>query len=128
MARSRTKAPQQEDVPQTNTNERGNRMAGLTAEQIAALLGKTRQKGVYIQYLNQFLEGGESGICVNETWVDLKDKKASTLKQGFENAKENKEAKDGSEFVKVIANEDKVYLINLQAAGLETEAEVAEVA
>ena len=127
MARSRTKATQQ-DTHTNGTKTGGNRMAGLTADQIAALLGKTRQKGVYIQYLNQFLDGGESGICVNETWVDLKDKKASTLKQGFENAKENKEAKDGSEFVKVIANEDKVYLINLQAAGLETEAEVAEVA
>jgi hypothetical protein len=96
-------------------------MAGLTTEQIQALLGKTRQKGVYIQYLNQFLESGESGVCVNETWLDMKDKKATTLKQGFENAKENKEAGDGSEFVKVIANEDKVYLINLQAAGVETE-------
>jgi hypothetical protein len=95
-------------------------MAALTAEQIAQLLGKTRQKGVYIQYLNQFLQSAESGVCVNEQWIDLKDKKASTLKQGFENAKENKEAADGSEFVKVIANEDKVYLINLQAAGIET--------
>ena len=131
MARSRTKATPESDTQHDTSNNKstgGNRMAGLTADQIAALLGKTRQKGVYIQYLNQFLDGGESGICVNETWVDLKDKKASTLKQGFENAKENKEAKDGSEFVKVIANEDKVYLINLQAAGLETEAEVAEVA
>jgi hypothetical protein len=132
MARNRTKAASKTETQKVNTNGNTNegvrKMAGLTAEQIAALLGKTRQKGVYIQYLNQFLDGGESGICVNETWVDLKDKKASTLKQGFENAKENKEAKDGSEFVKVIANEDKVYLINLQAAGIETEAETADVA
>lgn len=120
MARSRNKDRGNtvtQEVSHTNYT-RSNTMAGLTAEQITALLGKTRQKGVYIQYLNQFLEGGESGICVNETWVDLKDKKASTLKQGFENAKENKEAGDGSEFVKVIANEEKVYLINLQAAGV----------
>lgn len=96
-------------------------MAGLTPEQIQALLGKTRQKGVYIQYLNQFLDSGESGVCVNDEFIDLRDKKATTLKQGFENAKENKEAKEGSEFVKVIANEDKVYLINLQAAGVEVE-------
>ena len=101
-------------------------MAGLTAEQIQALLGKTRQKGVYIQYLNEFLESGESGVCANDQWIALRDKKASTLKQGFEGAKENKEAKEGSEFVKVIANEEKVYLINLQAAGLESEAVEAE--
>jgi hypothetical protein len=119
MARSRKSATQEPQT--TSTNERqGRTMAGLTADQIAALLGKTRQKGVYIQYLNQFLESGESGICVNEQWVDMKDKKASTLKQGFENAKENKEAGEGSEFVKVIANEEKVYLINLQAAGVDT--------
>jgi hypothetical protein len=100
-------------------------MAGLTAEQIATLLGKTRSKGQYIQYLNQFLTSGEAGLCVNEQWLDLKDKKASTLKQGFENAKENKEAGEGSEFVKVIASEDQVYLINLQAAGVEIPAEAA---
>ena len=93
-------------------------MAGLTAEQITALLGKTRQKGVYIQYLNQFLSSDESGVCVNDEWVDLKEKKATTLKQGFENAKENKEAGEGSEFIKVIASDDKVYLVNLQKAGV----------
>ena len=116
-------ARQRKNSKNDNHNTGGNRMAGLTAEQIAQLLGKTRQKGQYIQYLNQFLESGESGICVNEQWIDMKDKKATTLKQGFENAKENKEAAEGSEFVKVISNEDKVYLINLQAAGMATEAE-----
>lgn len=103
----------------TNNTNGGNRMAGLTADQISTLLGKTRQKGVYIQYLNQFVNSGEQGVCVNETWADLTDKKATTLKQGFENAKDNKEAAPGSENVKVIANEDKVYLINLAAAGIQ---------
>lgn len=94
-------------------------MAGLTAEQIQALLGKTRSKGQYIVLLNQFLESGEAGVCVNEEWMELRDKKATTLKQGFENAKENKDAAEGSDQVKVIANEDKVFLINLTAAGIE---------
>jgi hypothetical protein len=100
----------------------------LTADQIAALLSKTRTKGMYIEKLNAFLASGEQGVLVNETWPELKDKKATTLKQGFENAKENKEAKEGSEYVKVIANEDQVYLINLQASGLVDETETAEVA
>lgn len=100
-------------------------MAGLTAEQIQALLGKTRQKGVYTEKLNEFLASGESGVSVNETWMELKDKKDSTLKQGFEAAKEKKEAAEGSEFVKVIVNEGQVFLINLKAAGLETVAEEA---
>jgi hypothetical protein len=105
----------------TNTNEREgvSKMAGLTADQIQTLLGKTRTKGVYVQYLNQFIASGEAGVNVNEQWVDLRDKKATTLKQGFENAKDNKEAADGAENVKVISNEDLVYLINLSAAGIE---------
>ena len=100
-------------------------MAGLTAEQIQALLGKTRQKGIYTEKLNEFLASGEAGVSVNETWMELKDKKDSTLKQGFEAAKEKKEAGDGSEFVKVIVNEGQVFLINLQAAGVPVEAEAA---
>jgi len=94
----------------------------LTAEQIAALMQKTRQKGIYIERINQFLASGEAGVSVNETWVDLKDKKATTLKQGFENAKDHKDAAEGSEHVKVIANEDQVFLINLAVAGLAEEA------
>jgi hypothetical protein len=90
---------------------------GLTAEQITALLGKTRTKGDYVVKLNSFLESGEQGISVNETWVELKDKKATTLKQGFENAKGNKEAHADSEFVKVISSDDQVFLVNLKAAG-----------
>lgn len=97
-------------------------MAGLTSEQIAALLGNTRTKGQYTVYLTDFLTSGEQGICVNEQWVDLAGKKATTLKQGFENAKDNKNAPDGAENVKVISNEDKVYLINLTAAGIEAPA------
>jgi hypothetical protein len=120
MARKRNTA-----TSTNNTNTGEHKMAGLSAEQIAQLLGKTRTKGQYVVYLNQFLESGEGGLCVNEQWVDLRDKKAATLKQGFEGAKDNKEAQDGSENVKVIANEDKVYLINLAAAGIEVPEEAA---
>ena len=97
----------------------------LTADQIQALLGKTRQKGMYIEKLNAFLDSGEAGVNVNETWPEFATKKATTLKQGFENAKENKEAREGSDNVKVIASDDLVYLVNLAASGLGTE-EAAE--
>lgn len=121
MARSKTK-----NVGSTtdNNTERNNKMAGgLTAEQIQALLGKTRTKGQYIVYLNKFVESGEAGICVNEEFADLASKKASTLKQGFEGAKNAKDAVEGAEFVKVVPNDDKVYLINLKAAGVAVEDE-----
>lgn len=107
----------------SNTNQGERKMAGLTAEQIQQLLGKSRSKGQYIVHLNSFLASGEGGVCANDEWVDLADKKATTLKQGFENAKTNKDATDGAENVKVLVNEDKVYLINLTAAGVAADAE-----
>jgi len=85
----------------------------LSPDQIQALLGKTRTKGDYVVKLNSFLNSGEQGICVNETWVELKDKKATTLK------KTNKDAAEGADSVKVISADDLVYLVNLKAAGVE---------
>lgn len=101
-------------------------MAGLTAEQVQALLANTRSKGQYTEYLNAFLESGEQGVCANDEWVAIRDKKASTIKQGFVNAQDKKDAHEDAQFVKVLVNEDKVYLINLKAAGVATEAETEE--
>lgn len=120
MARNRNKGNR--GTAQTTNNDNndttgGLRMPGLTPEQIKALLGKTRQKGVYEDYLIAFVASGEGGVCANEEWVDLSDKKATTLKQGFENAKEKarvvEETAGASKNIKVISNEDKVFLINL---------------
>lgn len=101
-------------------------MVGLTAEQIQALLGGARQKGQYLKLLNEFCESGESGVDVQETWMELRDKVASTIKQGFDSAKEKKDVHADAEFVKVIVNTvgegdnavKHVYLINMKAAGL----------
>lgn len=105
-------------------------MAGLTDEQIKVLLSTTRTKGQYITYLAEFLDSGEKGVCVNEEWIDLSEKKSSTLKQGFENARENKNAPDGADAVKVIVSGDKedarVYLVNLKAAGVAAETVTTE--
>lgn len=102
-------------------------MAGLTAQDIAQLLAKTRQKGLYIQKMNEFLASGELGVSAKSTWVELADKKDTTLKQGFDNAKGSKEVADGAENVRVISQEGDVYLVNLtlaadQVEGVETEA------
>lgn len=110
----------------TNNGNKGERvMAGLTPDQIQALLGKTRSKGEYLRYLNEFVASGEGGVCANEQWVAIRDKKASTIKQGFVNAQDKKEAAPGAENVKILVNEDLVYLINLAAAGVEVDAEPA---
>lgn len=119
-------APQQDTVNNTTqvTTQKEVKIMALTPDQIQALLGKARSKGVYEEHLVAFVKSGEQGVCVNETWVDMADKKATTLKQGFEGAKEKKSVVealpdfDASTLIKVITSDEKVYLINLQAAGV----------
>ena len=94
------------------TNTTGRKMMALSAEQISAIYAKRRTKGLYTQFLAELLEGGENGVDVKETWPQLKDKKATTIKQGFENAKEKKDAPEGSETVDVIVDGEDVFLIN----------------
>lgn len=113
-------------APQTNTPKTGERLKmALTPDEIQALLGKTRQKGQYTEMLAEFLASGEGGTCANEEWVAIRDKKASTIKQGFVNAIEKAGAPEGADKVKVISNEDKVYLINLAAADVTVAQEAA---
>jgi hypothetical protein len=102
--------------------------AGLTADRIQELLLKTRQKGLYVAKLNEFLTMDEVGINVNETWPEFAPKPAATLKQGFDNAKQNKDAAEGSDSVKVVVDGEEdnkqVYLINLSKAQELAEAQV----
>lgn len=88
----------------------------LTPEQIQTLLGKTRIKGDYVMKLNAFDASGEQGVSVSETWPDLAGKKATTLKQGFENAKQNKDFKGNADTIRVISNDDLVYLVRVDAS------------
>lgn len=94
-------------------------MAGLDASQIAALLGKTRQKGRYIEVLNEFIESGEMGVSVKQTWPEFAEKKEATLKQGFDSAKDHKDAAEGADQIKVVNNEGDTFLINLATASEE---------
>ena len=98
---------------QTTEKEGKKRMAGLTSEQVAALLSKTRTKGQYIVRLNEFIDSGDMGVEVGEQWVEFRDKKGTTLKQGFDNAKDHKEIHEGADNIQVIKQDEKVYLVNL---------------
>jgi hypothetical protein len=89
----------------------------LSEEQIKALLGKTRTKNQYVDLLSQFVNSGEVGICANDEFVAIADKKPATIKQGFEAAKDKKEVAEGADKVKVVVSDDKVFLINLALAG-----------
>jgi hypothetical protein len=104
---------------QTNTTERNNSIMGLDPSQIRTLLSGARTKGLYVEKLNEFIESGENGVCANEQWVEFEDKKPTTLKQGFDNARDSKAAADGSDQIKVMVSDEKVYLINLAVVGAE---------
>ena len=104
----------------------------MTPEQIRAVYAKRRTKGLYLDLLAKFIESGEAGVSVRDEWNtilgDTENKKATSLKQGFENAKDKKDAPDGAELVDVIVDGDDVFLLNraiLDASGAENEVEVA---
>src|SRR5262245_42720740 len=96
----------------------------LTQEQIRSIYAKRRTKGLYNELLEQFMTSGDNGVSVREQWPTQfawddsqeeekdKGKQATTLKQGFENAKDRKDAPDGSELIDVIVDGNDVYLIN----------------
>jgi len=96
----------------------------LTPDQVRAIYANRRTKGLYDTKLIEFLDSGDNGVSVKEQWPELADKKAQSLKQGFENSKDRKGAPEGSEQVDVIVDGENVYLINKVVAGIE--AEVAE--
>ena len=100
----------------------------LTPDQIKSIYAKRRTKGLYNSLLDAFMESGDPGISVKEEWAtQLGEKKATTLKQGFENAKDRKDAPEGSELVDVIVDGEDVFLINrAHTEGLETELVGAE--
>jgi hypothetical protein len=85
----------------------------LSPEEIRKIYAERRTKGEYIAKLTQFMESEEVGISVKEEWnTAFGEKKATTLKQGFENAKDSKAAPEGSELIDVIVDGENVYLIN----------------
>jgi len=103
------------EVPaQSNENNtKGQFKMPLSPEEIRKIYAERRTKGEYIAKLTQFMESEEVGISVKEEWnTAFGEKKATTLKQGFENAKDSKAAPEGSELIDVIVDGENVYLIN----------------
>jgi hypothetical protein len=96
----------------------------MTPDQIRAVYAKRRTKGLYLDLLAQFIDSGEAGVSVREEWNtilgDTENKKATSLKQGFENAKDKKDAPEGADLIDVIVDGDDVFLLNravLDASG-----------
>lgn len=98
----------------------------LDTEKIAALYASRRQKGIYLRILAEFIASGDQGVDVKEEWPQFASKKATTLKQGFDNAKGKKESPEGADLVDVIVDGAGVFLINTALATSETELVGAE--
>lgn len=100
----------------------------LDSDRIKGIYAKRRTKGQYTDLLGDFLESTEQGYSVKEEWPVLAGKQATTLKQGFENAKARKDAPENSEYIDVIVDGEDVFLINRLATGAEVSEEAEAVA
>lgn len=83
----------------------------LNATDIAALLASSRQRGQYDDELKKFVESGEAGVKVNLENGTFANKKAQSVKTGFEGARKREGAPEDAQHVRVIVNEEQVYLI-----------------
>lgn len=101
----------------TTTTKGSEIKMGLTPEQVRALMAGARTKGQYVEKLNEFLVSGQNGVLVTDEWEEFEGRKTATIKQGFDNARDHKNAAEGSDKVKAIVSDDKVYLINLALSG-----------
>lgn len=119
MARPR-KSKSEVTVTPTNDNEvkKERKIMALSPDQIAAIYAKRRTKGQYVELLTEFLASGEAGVSVKEQWgAFLGGKQPTTIKQGFEGAKDKKDSPEDAGLVDVIVDGDDVYLIHKVLAG-----------
>jgi hypothetical protein len=98
--------------------------AALTNDKIRNLYANRRKKGLYLDLLHNFLAMNIAGVGARETWPtefpvvtidedgEKSGKQVTSIKQGFDNAKEKKDAPEGADKVDVIVDGDEVYLIN----------------
>ena len=86
----------------------------LTEDLINSLLSSSKQRGQYDAELKNILESGAKGVEVDLTEGTFAGKKAQSVKTGMENAKK-KLPEDVRAAVRVIMQEDKVFVINTAA-------------
>ena len=115
MARKRS-------TPTSTTNtKKENHMSTLftpidDADELASILAGARGRGDYKTVLEEFIGAGIRLAEIPLTMGLFENKKASTVKTGFENAKNGKKPPERADQVKVIKKEDKVYLVNQAVA------------
>jgi hypothetical protein len=91
-------------------------ISALDQDQINDLLGKVSKRGEYDRQLASFLESGEPGIEVSLVEGPFSERKAQSVKTGFESATKRDTAPEGSANVQVMVHDDRVYLIRRDVA------------
>jgi hypothetical protein len=93
------------------STERWDQMATITLPDnfnFDELLAGARKKGQYLDVAQEFLNSEVNGVEVDLTNGEFKGKKVMTVVQGFKNAIEKHKLTN----LRVIANDDRVFLIN----------------
>lgn len=111
--RKRTESAQEVEQTQTNVVKERNNME-LTLEQVTALLGETRSRGEYAEYLKDFIERGVIGEEIDWDNPLMVGKTPDQAKIGFENAKKQT-VKDSNPPVLKIAGAGDVAVVKRNA-------------
>lgn len=90
-------------------------LKGLDASKIGELLAGTRTRNQYGPLLMEFMESDEAAINPAETWPLLKDKKPSSLYQGFRNAADKAGISDE---ILVKLSDDNVFILHKERVRL----------
>jgi hypothetical protein len=104
-------------------SENGNKLTGLSSEQINALLQKRRNRGGYDPIVKDFVNSDEAAISVKDNYPLFAGKKGSTLYQGLRTAAKNADAED---LIQVVLQGEEVFLFHnarMEAIGMAAEAE-----
>lgn len=110
MARSRTAQSTPTDEPR-----RVNMAFDVVSdEELEGILSGAKSRGRYRTILADFISSGVKAwrVPTAEGSGEFAGKKTQSLKTGFESAKKHKEAPDGSDQVRVIVQNDAVFIVN----------------
>jgi hypothetical protein len=90
-----------------------NAFVELSADNLSDVMATSRVRGLYRENADNFLEAGIPGAEINLKDGPFKGKKVASVKQGFATLAAKDEYKDR---LRVVGTEDRVVLINKQAA------------
>jgi len=90
-------------------------LKGLSLDEISTILSTSRTRNMYGPKLLEFLESDEAAINPQDAWpTEFKDKKVTTLYQGFNNAIKN----GNIEGLEIRQMDEKLFILNTEKVKL----------